>query len=181
MSKMTLRTLWNLFRAKDENAKVVPPNVNHQLTDEDRRHSAEMRRLRQENEQMEKRFELLRKQKLIERQESLLYDDEEEEEDGEDEDEDSQILGMVTQLFNTATGAQKSPAVSEFAPQPSPQTFQTGLSDADIRDFIVKQDRKYIKVAKTMPKELLKRQAMQQMGITEQEAERAHQILITEF
>jgi len=175
---MSLKKAWQaLWGRETVEIKQKDPRANYEMTEEDRQHSVEMRRLRQETARMQQRMELMRQKAELRELKAELFD---EEEDGEDNDGD--ISSMLLQLLNTVKGGQMPPAASEIGRQPSPQTYQTALSDQDIRDFIIKNvDRPTIEKSKKMPKELVKRQIIQMSGVTEQEAERAHHILLTEF
>jgi len=168
---MALKDLWKLI--KSDNKKVVDVRNNHQFSDEDREHAVEMRQIRQETARIREKMQLLEQKRELDELKSELYHHESD----EDDDGQTKILEYLAPIManmragNAAKGTQ--PPIQQSPP--------SQLSDDDIRSFIVKQKRGYVKLAKTMPKELLKRQISQQFPLSDDEFERAHKILVEEF
>jgi len=170
---MSLKDLWSIIKGTDK--KVVDARANHQFSDADREHAEEMRKLRQETARIQQKMQLMEQKRELQDLKAELYDGD----DDEDDDGENDVATLVSQLF----GAVKS-GVSQSPPtivNPQSAAYHPKLSDNDIRSFIVKQDRKHIKLAKTMPKEIVKRKISEQIQLTDEEFERAHQILLSEF
>lgn len=172
---MGLKNAWyGLIGREIEPKRKDDPRHNHTFTPEDTEHAVEMRKLRQETARIQQKMALMEQKRELQDLKRELYDDE----DGEDDEEDNQtqILQFLAPILgNLKGGAPQAPPIPAAPPQSS------NISDEDIRAFIVKQDRKHIKLAKTMPKEIIKRKVLAEMPMSDAEFERAHQILMTEF
>jgi len=176
---MSLKDLWRLLKK--------PSNVNYSFTKEDNEHSQDIKRIKHETERLRveadrTRIEADKRRAEVElkKYDDLLNDYDDEEDEGEmDEGGDIQttlsaipaILGMMK-----GNGQTIPPPIVNFSPSPIPQ-----LSDDEIRNFIKQQDKKKIKFAKTLPKEILKQQAINNFHIDERSAERAYEIMQREF
>lgn len=187
---MSLKKAWKALIGKEETISIPEkvakdPRCNHEFTEEDRFHSAEMRRMRQEQQRIQMKMQHLQMKRDLE---ELKAEFEEEEEEGGDDNSE-----MLTQFLSILTAAKGGVQQNPYNPQqnmnsyvempPSmPQEQQSQMiSDEEIRQFLKQQDKGKIRLAKTMPKAIVKSQAMQQTGIDENTAERAYQILMAEF
>jgi len=178
MSNMSLKNAWYGLIGRDiSTVKPKDPRANHDFSDEDREYSADMRKIRQETKLLKEKMQLMQQKRELEELKDELYGQENE---GGDDDEQTQILQYLTPILasigNKGGAPSKSPPTMQNTPSQTPQT----LSDDDIRAFIVKQPRSIIKLAKTMPKELVKRKVLCEIPMTDEEFERAHAILLSE-
>jgi hypothetical protein len=170
---MTFSDLWKLLRQKKSTTRLSSNDdlETKRLQNEERRLLIDMERAKLEEQKHRSFHKTL---KLI----SGEDDDDFEEEDPDDEDFGlKEAMGYLSPILAGVTGKQ---AVSNTSlTNHTPVT--SAVSDADIRDFIAKQDRKSIEIAKTMPKELLRRKISQHLPLNDTEFEKAHQILMAEF
>jgi len=176
MSKMSLKNAWYGLIGRDiSTIKPKDPRANHDFSDEDREYSADMRKIRQETKLIREKMQLMEQKRELEELKSELYS---KENDGDDDDEQTQIMQYLTPILANIGNKGGAPSITPTIQSP-PQTPQT-LSDDDIRAFIVKQPRSVIKLAKTMPKELVKRKVLCEIPMSDEEFERAHAILLSE-
>lgn len=116
------------------------------------------------------------------------FDDDDEEEIDEEDDLINSAFGTIlTKVMAGSKGgsttggssfleqAQLTPSNSTSTPHAAP------ITDEEIRGYLRQQSSKNLKLAKAIPKPLLFRKIKEQMPLSNDECERAYQILVTEF
>lgn len=162
-------------REKAENA--------HDFDDNDRLFSSQIRAMRQDAKRLEMEMQLLQQKRRLEELKAEIIEDDFD--DSETEGDLGSIMALLApillQLKNNQ-GGQSAP-ISNTPPtentiNPTPPNT---LTDDDIREMLAKTDRKYIEIAKKAPKKLALNYAINKMGLSELDAEKAYKILIEEF
>jgi len=161
---MTLKILkWLGFKDK---------RYNYTLTDEDRDRALEIRKEKHELAKLE--FEMQRKRLELEQKKMDL---DFKAEYGNDNNIQEIMIPVLQILQSMKTGANSSttPPISKAPVLPS------NLTDEDIREFIKAQNPTYIALAKKAPKSEVLAGVMQKFKLDERQANKAYDILITEF
>lgn len=174
-----------LFQKETIEVKEKDNRNNHTFTDEDREHSWEMRRLRQETARIQQKMQLMQQRKELEELKAELYD-----EDETEDDDNNDLMDMLSQIImasrnnqggNTFAGNEMNSNINNSPQSPSnPQQNRT-FTDDDIRNFIKSQNKIYVKIAKKTDKNNLKEKIREKMPLTDADYERAYEILQKEF
>lgn len=151
---------------------------NHMFSDEDRQCSLKLRRMNQELKELELQKQKIQAQAEIDELKAVIADMNKGDEPN-DNSTDMLLMSILAPILagKMQNNVQTSPTVNTSITATSKQE----LTDDELRDIIEQQDKKYIKLAKLTPKELVKRKVMSLAPINENEFERAYQILIAEY
>jgi len=176
---MTFSDLWRIVRKPAKRTTTRDDILRDDI--------AEKQRLQVEERKLEIELEKLRLEQIrsAEHRKKLqdikadLDDDDDDYDDDEDDDLDA-IADTFGSILEKATGGNKRTVAPPNIPAPQMQ-IRKAISDDEIRDFLDKQKKGHLRLAKSMPKEVLKNKAMHDMGIGDEEAERAYKILVEEY
>lgn len=188
---MTLKAAWNALFAKDDTnsdkeqtLNITPKPVKHDFDQFDRIQSAELRRIRQNIERMNAQAQELHVKKQLEDAQRALYDDDDYDDDDYEEEPQNdldRVLSAFMPILNNSLKKNDSNKVVKASSEFGTQTPALEITDEEIRAFISAQDKAKIKLAKQLPKQVIKNQVKEMLGADESTAERAHQILISEY
>lgn len=176
---MTLHDLWTLLRAPKKRVSVIKKTDDERIIElEERKNEAEITRLK-----IQEAKRLRQQRDLDEIRDSIEYDGvEEEESDEEDYIEGAlatAVTGFTQKYLNNQAG-QNFPSSPQTIEHSSPAENHKNLSDDDIRELL-DANKQHLKLAKKMPKEVVKRIVSSKIPVTDEEFDRAHKILLTEY
>ena len=163
--------------------KAKDPRQNHVFDEEDTKHAVEMRRLRQDTARMRQKMELLEQKRELRELQEELSDDESEETDGLG-DTDKMLMSILLPMLNKqpSQGAGLKPnEIAAAPPTPQQTVLSQSISDDEIRTALKQIPKPQLKLAKSLPKDIVYRKVTQQMPLTNEEFERAYNILVGEF
>lgn len=197
---MAWRDLWKIVRTKSEKTSNKP--INHIFSDEERELSADLRALKLEKAKLLAQMDIERQKIALEKQ-KLELEDLKAELNGDDNEEETQnnsngfnpeaiLMTLIMKHFMGNNMPPQQTTLHNFPANPTPlqespanlgqsQEHPPTISDQEIRNFLKSQPKNYIKLAKTLPKEVVYRKVTQETPLTNEEFERAYEILQKEF
>lgn len=171
---MSLKDLWHLLTKKEK----IKQNYTLSSEENNEKRAIELQERKNQLELHKIQIEELKRQQAKKAFEDLKSSFEDDEYDDDDEDSDGGMIeNMLGSILDKAIPQQNNPNTINVTPT---QTKQP-ISDGDLRAFLAKQKRGYLKIAKTMPKESIIRRAKQEAQLNDEEAERAYCMLHNEF
>lgn len=188
---MSLKKAWfGLIGKEITPTKKEDPRHNHTFDEEDTKHAVEMRRLRQDTARMRQKMELLEQRRELKELQDELRDDEGDDE-GDEMSTDKLLMSLVLPMLNKGgAGLQNAKQPIEFGantqdqqapPTPTQTVLSQVISDDEIRTAIKQLPKTQIMLAKKLPKDIVFRKVTQQIPLTNEEFDRAYNILQTEF
>jgi len=173
---MSLKDLWNILKKKD-------PRANHIFTEDDQKKSQEVKQAMHDIKMRRLDAERARADYELAKYENKIIEEFGDEDEGSN-NELAALQTILTPFFTKSQQGNNGQQADDFYSPPtnnSPAVVQNNITDEDIKSFISSQPKAYIQMAKKAPKNMVIQQSMNKMGLTEQQALRAYDILQEEF
>jgi len=176
--KQAIKRIWT--NEDNETDKIqTKKNNSYEFNEIDRQHSLEMRRIKAETNKAYAEMERIRQQHELQKLKEEIADLTNPITDNDGDNTDNMLMTLLLPLLTKNQNVANSVTTSN--PPPTTTATVTEISDEEIREFIKQQDKKFIKIAKSMPKGIVLRQAQEKMNLSQNESERAYKILVEEF